>query len=90
MHRAIGLDLSSERIEVAPVRAEQALDPTGCGDSYRAGLLFAIAQGLPLEKGVRLGSLMGALKVARRGPQSIDLDHDAIRARYEAEYGEPL
>jgi adenosine kinase len=77
-----------DRLEVAPVKAEKVVDPTGCGDAYRAGLLYALAKDLSLETGVRLGSLMGALKVARQGPQSIELDLDAIRVRYQAEYGQ--
>jgi adenosine kinase len=85
-----GLALASERTEIRPVRAEKAVDPTGCGDSYRAGLLYALAHGLPLEQGARLGSLMGALKVARQGPQSIELSLPAIRERYRAEFGEAL
>ncbi|MEZ4280057.1 MAG: carbohydrate kinase family protein [Myxococcota bacterium] len=85
-----GLALEAARTEIRPVKAEQAVDPTGCGDSYRAGLLYALANRLPLERGARLGSLMGALKVARTGPQSIDLALDAIRERYRVEYGESL
>lgn len=85
-----GLTMASDRIEIAPVKAEQVVDPTGCGDAYRAGLLFAIAEGLPLEVGTRLGSLMGSIKVARSGPQSIDLDLAAIRERYQKEFGEGL
>ncbi|MAG30708.1 MAG: carbohydrate kinase family protein [Deltaproteobacteria bacterium] len=82
------LQIESERTEVAAVKASEVVDPTGCGDAYRAGLLFAIAKGLSLETGARLGSLMGSLKVARQGPQSIDFELDAIRDLYEAEYGE--
>jgi adenosine kinase len=88
--RASGLSIGAARSEIRPVKAEQAVDPTGCGDSYRAGLLYALAHGLPLEQGARLGSLMGALKVARRGPQSIELELPAIRERYRAEFGEDL
>lgn len=87
---AAGLQLSAARSEIRPVKAEKAVDPTGCGDAYRAGLLYSLAHGLPLEQGARLGSLMGALKVARRGPQSIELDLAAIRERFRAEYGESL
>jgi adenosine kinase len=83
-----GVQLASDRVEVAAVRAEQVVDPTGCGDSYRAGLLHALHRGLDLEVGARLGSLFGALKVARPGPQSIPLDPAAFRARYEREFGE--
>jgi len=74
--------------EVAPVAAEQVVDPTGCGDSYRAGLLYALHHGRPLELGARLGSLFGALKIASPGPQSIPLDPARFRECYEREFGE--
>jgi adenosine kinase len=72
------------------VKAEKVIDPTGCGDAYRAGLLYALEKGLSLEMGARAGALMGALKVARPGPQSITLDTAAIRDRYQSEFGEAL
>ncbi|MGH0038170.1 MAG: carbohydrate kinase family protein [Myxococcota bacterium] len=78
------------RVEIPAVKAEQVVDPTGCGDAYRAGLLYALEKGLSLETGARAGALLGALKVAAPGPQSITLDTAAIRARYESEFGEPL
>ena len=86
--KSVGIEMNIDRLEVPPVKADQALDPTGCGDAYRAGMLYAIAHDLPLETGARLGSLMGSLKVARQGPQSIDLDLAAIRECYQREYGE--
>jgi adenosine kinase len=86
--RDTGLRMSTDRIEIGPVEAEKLVDPTGCGDAYRAGLLYALANDLPLETGARLGSLMGSLKVARQGPQSIVADIDAIRESYRAEFGE--
>jgi adenosine kinase len=88
--QAAGLSLASARTEIRPIKAAQVVDPTGCGDSYRAGLLYALAHALPLETGARLGSLMGALKVARQGPQSIDVPLAAIREQYRREYGESL
>jgi adenosine kinase len=86
--RDAGVPMSVDRLEVSSVKASRVTDPTGCGDAYRAGLLYAIAGDLPLETGARLGSLMGSIKVARQGPQSIDLDLSAIRECYRAEYGE--
>lgn len=83
-----GLAISLERVEIKPVKAREVVDPTGCGDSYRAGLLYAMHNDLSLELGARLGSLMGSLKVARRGPQSIELDLAAIRQCYEREFEE--
>jgi adenosine kinase len=79
-----------ERSEVAPVPAVSVVDPTGCGDAYRAGLLYALASKLPLDAGARIGSLLGAMKVARRGPQSLDVDPAGFRSRYQETYGEPL
>ncbi|MBI4936689.1 MAG: carbohydrate kinase family protein [Nitrosomonadales bacterium] len=46
------------------------VDPTGCGDAYRAGLLYGIHQGWDWETTGRLASLMGALKIASRGGQN--------------------
>jgi adenosine kinase len=86
----LGVRMESERVEIPVVKAERVLDPTGCGDAYRAGLLYGIVNDLALETGARLGSLMGSLKVARPGPQSIELDLDEIRARYAAEFGGSL
>jgi adenosine kinase len=83
-----GLRMDSDRSEFKPVKPTEVIDPTGCGDAYRAGLLYAIVNDLPLEVGARLGGLMGSLKVARRGPQSIDLDLAKIRERFSAEFGE--
>jgi adenosine kinase len=85
-----GLRISVDRAEFDAVPPAEVTDPTGCGDAYRAGLLYAIANDLPLEKGVRLGSLMGSLKVERRGPQSIDLELAEIRDRFENVFGEPF
>lgn len=86
--RDAGIKMDVDRLEVRPVKASEAVDPTGCGDAYRAGLLYALANDLNLERGARLGSLMGSLKVRMRGPQSIVLDLDEIRALYSKEYGE--
>ena len=85
-----GIMVENERTEIAPVKAEAVVDPTGCGDSYRAGLLYALTNGLSLETGTKLGSLMGAIKVAENGPQGITLDLAAIQDRYKSEYGEGL
>lgn len=85
-----GIQIDVDRLVVPPVTAPHVEDPTGCGDAYRAGLLFALSTDRPLETGVRLGSLMGSLKVARPGPQSIDLDFEAIQDIYRTEFGEAL
>jgi adenosine kinase len=83
--------LEGEReLQVPAVRAAKVVDPTGCGDAYRAGMLYARARGLPLETACRLGSLLGALKAEVVGPQGLRLDRDALRSRFVAEFGAPL
>jgi adenosine kinase len=78
------------RIDVPAATAERVVDPTGCGDAYRAGLLYGLDRGLPLERAARVGSLMGCLAVEERGTQSVRLDRAGIVARYEKAFGEPF
>jgi len=85
-----GVEVSEARSEIPTVRAERVVDPTGCGDAFRAGILYAVETGLPLELGARVGSLLGSLKVARPGPQSIEIDPPGFRQRFEQEFGHPL
>ncbi len=75
------------RIEIPGVRAERVVDPTGCGDAYRAGLLYGRARGLSWEVSGRLGSLIGACQVAVPGPQGLALGMPELRRRYEREFG---
>jgi len=67
---------------VAPVKAQQVVDPTGCGDAWRGALLFGLEKGWPLAKCAALGNRVGALKVAAKGPQNYTLDFDP--ATFEA------
>jgi adenosine kinase len=78
------------RFEIPAVPARVVVDPTGCGDAYRAGLLHGLARGLPLETCGRLGSLLGSLTVEREGTQCLDVSPDALRARFQREFGAPL
>ena len=77
-------------IDIPAVPAEQLLDPTGCGDAYRAGLLHGIAQGWGWEKTGRLAALMGSIKIAHRGGQNHKPKRAEIAARYQAAFGECL
>lgn len=79
-----------EAIEVAAAFAEVVEDPTGCGDAYRAGLLYGIAHGLPWREAARMGSVMGALKIARHGTQNHTTRPADLAAAYDRGYGEPL
>jgi len=77
-------------IEIPAVKAETVLDPTGCGDAYRAGLLYGITNSWGWEKTGRLASLMGAIKIASRGPQNHKLARTEIAQRYYQVFGEEL
>ena len=88
--RDAGVDVEGQRSEIPPVVAQSVVDPTGCGDAYRAGLLTSLASGGSVERGARIGAVMGALKVARAGPQSIAEDRAAIGARFQREFGTAL
>ncbi|MCH2187105.1 carbohydrate kinase family protein [Myxococcota bacterium] len=88
--RDLGVKVEGEQTEIPVVTAEAVVDPTGCGDAYRSGLLYALSRDLPLETGARLGSLMGSLKVARPGPQSIDSEEEEIRNRFSEFFGYAL
>src|SRR5258706_8801492 len=74
-------------IEIPLVKAEAEVDPTGCGDAYRAGLLYGIAHGWSWEATGRLGSLLGALKIAQRGPQNHRFSRAEIENRFKKAFG---
>ena len=75
-----------QRFEVPCVKAEKIVDPTGCGDAYRAGLLFGIANNWDWVTCGRLASTMGAIKIASRGGQN----HQPTRAEIEQIYTQAL
>ncbi len=66
------------------------MDPTGCGDAYRSGLLYGIGQGWGWEKTGRLASLMGSIKIAHRGGQNHKPTRGDIAERFERTFGEVL
>ena len=76
-----------QRIEIPTVQAEAVLDPTGCGDAYRAGLLFGITNGWSWETTGRLASLLGAIKIAHKGAQNHVLTAAQIADRFEQAFG---
>jgi len=66
--------LQGSRTHVAGVGAESVVDPTGCGDAFRAALLYGIERGWQLTRCVELGNRIGAIKIASRGGQNHVLD----------------
>jgi len=78
---------SGETVHIAPVAAQEALDPTGCGDAHRAGLLYGLTRGWNLVDSCRLANLMGSLKIAHKGPQSYRPTRGQIDVLLRQHYG---
>jgi len=76
---------------VIPCAAARAVvDPTGCGDAYRAGLIHGLMHGLDWEMTGRMASLMGALKIEVRGTQNHHFTGDEFAQRFHSSFGMPL
>ena len=76
-----------ERHEIPIVEAEKVVDPTGCGDAYRAGLLYGISHGWDWPSTGRLSALLGAIKIAQRGAQNHAPKRAEIEARFQRAFG---
>lgn len=76
-----------QRHDVPCVEAESVVDPTGCGDAYRAGLLHGILHGWDWPSTGKLGSVMGAIKIAHRGGQNHAPSQEEIRSRFKRAFG---
>jgi adenosine kinase len=74
-------------IHVPVVRAAAMVDPTGCGDAYRAGLLYGMASGWDWQKSGRIAAILGALKIAARGGQNHAVSRDAVASLYHQHFG---
>ncbi|NBT05975.1 MAG: carbohydrate kinase family protein [Betaproteobacteria bacterium] len=76
--------------EIPAVAPTAVVDPTGCGDAYRAGLLYGMVNGLDWDTTGRLASLLGALKIAERGAQNHPVVRSDIEDRFAAAFGRSL
>ena len=62
--------IGDEQILIEPIKAIKDLDPTGCGDAYRAGLIYGICNQMSWQQSGKIGSMMGSIKVASHGTQN--------------------
>lgn len=76
-----------QRHDIPAVKAEKVLDPTGCGDAYRAGLLYGITNGFDWPTTGRLASLLGSIKIAHQGGQNHSFTAGEIANKFEAAFG---
>ena len=79
-----------ETYAIPAAKCTAVLDPTGCGDAYRAGILYGIAHGWDWERTGGLASVLGAIKIASRGAQKHALSRDSVATLYKATFGSDL
>ena len=76
--------------DVPPAHERRVTDPTGCGDAFRAGLIFGIERGCDWMTIGRIGNLMGALKVEHPGTQNQRFDYDEFAEQFKQQFGYAL
>jgi adenosine kinase len=74
-------------LTVPCAKPKAVVDPTGCGDAYRAGLIHGLLRGLDWETTGRMASLMGAIKIESRGPQNHSFSAAEFDRRYRDNFG---
>ncbi|MBV8635727.1 MAG: carbohydrate kinase family protein [Burkholderiaceae bacterium] len=79
-----------QRHDIPCVPAAQVLDPTGCGDAFRAGILYGIDRGLDWPTSGRLASLLGSLKITRQGAQNHTETRQEIEQLFKRAFGYEL
>jgi adenosine kinase len=82
---------TKDRIFTIPsVKPRAVIDPTGCGDAYRAGLIHGLLHGLDWETTGRVASLMGSLKIESRGPQNHVFTRPQFDQRFRDTFGQGI
>ncbi len=76
-----------KKIDIPVVPVAKAIDPTGCGDAFRGGLLFGLEKNFDWETTGRLASLMGSIKIASQGPQNHQPSQADIQAQFKQAFG---
>jgi adenosine kinase len=80
----------AEQLDIPVVKPAAILDPTGCGDAYRAGLLHGISRGLSWAEAGRLAALLGSLKIAHRGTQNHAFTPTSLKQEFRAAFGHEI
>ncbi len=81
------IHVDGEQLDIPVATPRQILDPTGCGDAYRAGLLFGMMQKMSWPDTGRLASLLGAIKIGHRGTQNHQFDRASLITDFQAAFG---
>lgn len=75
------------RLEIPSAKVREINDPTGCGDAYRAGLLYGLMNDLDWQTTGRIASLLGAIKIEQHGTQNHRFTMEEFKARYRDAFG---
>lgn len=76
-----------KRIDIPPALPRETKDPTGCGDAFRAGILYGLMEGMDWEQVGRIASLMGAIKIEHHGTQNHYFDRAEFDRRFADSFG---
>ena len=77
-------------VQIPAASAVRVVDPTGCGDAYRAGLIHGLMKGMDLATTGRIASLLGALKIETLGPQNQRFTFDQFAEQFRRQFGYAL
>jgi adenosine kinase len=84
------IHVRGDTIPIPSARPAAVVDPTGCGDAYRAGLLYGLTRKLDWETTGRIASLMGAIKIEQQGTQNHSFTRAEFEERYERSFGREM
>lgn len=82
--------VDGDTIDIATAPISEAKDPTGCGDAYRAGMMFGLSKGCDWKTNAQIGALCGAIKVESAGTQKHSFTPEQFSERYQRSFGETL
>ena len=81
---------TNERLDIPPATASNLADPTGCGDAYRAGLLYGLLNDMDWETTGRIASLIGSIKIESNGTQNHSFSFDEFNSRFKEVYNRDI
>jgi len=81
---------NGEVIHVASAPISEIVDPTGCGDAYRSGLMHGLTTGRDWKTCGQIASLCGAIKIEQSGTQQHSFTVEEFAERYQTAFGEAL
>lgn len=88
--KGVEIHTGGKTLHIPPAKERAVVDPTGCGDAFRAGLLYGIDKGMDWETIARIGNLMGAIKVGHHGTQNQKFSYQEFADEFKSQFGYAL